>query len=339
MNYFGQWSNLELVRQDGTTRLAADVLNCVPYVVLLFGAAWESECAAFMDVVGEFYEAHHEKKGFEVVYISRDYNKADMMRGFLLSERAAAAAQRRVRQERKDDRERSTAVAASGREADSDGAQLHASQAQRDGQQRGRRRAASRAGASPSTPPPLRRVAELTASTATTSGLVGASDSRALGLGQRRGFWAVPYDHVGCVGVPILYHLRVFTYPGVIVCRNKPYWGSVPPALLPTLPERPRDADEVPVDRVNAPQRRQRTPVVARPECRPEVVTIAGRFMMERDPAGDDFPWERMNGATRWAALLFFLLVTLLAVVVISWALPTILIARQTALLKAEARR
>ncbi|KAG5497311.1 hypothetical protein JIQ42_03797 [Leishmania sp. Namibia] len=364
MNYFGQWSNLELVRQEGSTQLASDVLRNVPYVLLFFGASWSPECEAFMDVIGDFYEANHELKGFEVVYISRDYSRDAMMSGFLLSKRAAAAAQRREHQERKEGRKHQRPNAEGDQEEKSKPAVL---EDERDGTIRQHRngqdsngdskhwKVSSRAStSSSSTPPPLKRVAELTVSSTARSGLVSAS-ANPISCG-RRGFWAVPYDHVGCVGVPLLYHLRVFTYPGVIVCRNKPFPANMTPSLLPqlpvvhssTLPPEARPPGELEmeltqallspsIDPTNAPQRRQKTPKVARPEYCPDVVTVAGRFMMDQDPSGTDFPWERMNSKTRWAALLFFMIVTVLAVAVLSWMLPILLIARPMASLRAQA--
>ncbi|CBZ23915.1 tryparedoxin-like protein [Leishmania mexicana MHOM/GT/2001/U1103] len=364
MNYFGQWSNLELLRQDGSKRLAADVLSDVPYVVLLFGASWSPECEAFMDVIGNFYEAHHEAKGFEVVYISRDYSRAEMMKGFLLSERASAAAQRRAHQVRKEERTHRRLSAEDGQEGEKKPSVAAYVQEDANCQHLNgkdtkscseHRKASLRDSPSLSSiPPPLRRVAELTVNTAASS-LAGASANPLMSCG-RRGFWAVPYDHVGCVGVPILYHLRVFTYPGVIVCRNKRFSADLTPALLPPLPAvhqapaersilspeiRPPEGTEteltqpslsLPIDRANAPQRRQKTPMVARPECYPDVVTIAGRFMIERDPSGEDFPWDRMNAKTRWAAMVFFVIVAVLTVIVLSVALPISQIKRRTTL-------
>ncbi|TPP50790.1 Thioredoxin-like family protein [Leishmania donovani] len=336
MNYFGQWSNLELLRQDGSKRLAADVLRDVPYVVLFFGASWSPECDAFIDVIGNFYEAHHEVKGFEVVYISRDYSRAEMMKSFLLSERASAAAQRRAYQVRKEERAHRRLSAEDGQEGEKkptvaadvqEGANCQHLNGQDTNSFLEHRKVSSRNSTSPSSiPPPLKRVAELTVNTAA-SGLAGASVNPLMPCG-RRGFWAVPYDHVGCVGVPILYHLRVFTYPGVIVCRNKRFnlaaRGSETQSAQPSLSS--------PIDRANAPQRRQKTPMVARPECYPDVVTIAGRFMIERDPSGEDFPWDRMNAKTRLAALVFFVIVAVLTVTVLSWALPISQFKRRTAL-------
>ncbi|CAG9577850.1 tryparedoxin-like protein [Leishmania major strain Friedlin] len=370
MNYFGQWSNLELLRQDGSKRLAADVLRDVPYVVLFFGASWSPECEAFMDVIGNFYEAHHEVKGFEVVYISRDYSRAEMLKSFLLSERASASAerqrQRRAHQARKEERTHRRLSAEDGQEGEKKPSAASDEQEDANGRHLNgqgtnscleHRKVSLRDSTSPSSiPPPLKRVAALTANTAA-SGLAGASANPLMPCG-RHGFWAVPYDHVGCVGVPILYHLRVFTYPGVIVCGNKQFSADLTPALLPTLPavhqapaERsltlspeiwPPEGSETestqpsPIDRANAPQRRQKTPMVARPECYPDVLTIAGRFMIERDPNGEDFPWDKMNAKTRWAALVFFVIVAVLTVIVLSWALPISRIKRQTAL-KAQA--
>ncbi|GET90399.1 tryparedoxin-like protein [Leishmania tarentolae] len=365
MNYFGQWSNLELLRQDGSKHLAADVLRDVPYVVLFFGAFWSPECEAFMDVIGNFYEAYHEVKGFEVVYISRDYSREEMMKGFLLSERASAAAQRRVHQVNKAVRSHRRLSAEDGQEEERKMARLAEAQEGANcqdinGKSTNRylehRKGSLRDSTSPPiTLPPLKRVAELTVKTAESS-LAGSSVLPLMSCG-RRGFWAVPYDHVGCVGVPILYHLRVFTYPGVIVCRNKRFSADLTPALLPPLPSvyqspvacsliqspeiRPPNGPEAglmqpshssPIDRVNAPQRRQKTPMVARPECYPDVVTIAGRFMIEQDPSGEDFPWDKMSSKTRWAALVFFTMVTVLTAVVLLWVLPISQMRRRTAL-------
>ncbi|XQJ28679.1 tryparedoxin-like protein [Leishmania guyanensis] len=371
MNYFGQWSNLELVRQDGSKHLATDVLRDVSYVVLLFGAFWSPECEAFMDVIGNFYEAHHEAKRFEVVYISRDYSQAEMMKGFLLSERASAAAQRREHQGRKEKRTHRLLSVENGQaeakepgvtEEVQKGANCQHWSGQGASGDLEHHQVTSRASTfSSSIPPPLKRVAELTMNTTATSGLASAHANPLMSC-KRRGFWAVPYDHVGRVGVPILYHLRVFTYPGVIVCRNKRFAAGLPSSLLPPLPMvyqtpaahsltppqtiQPAEESETElmqpppsliIDRANAPQRRQKTPMVALPECYPDVVTIAGRFMMEQDPSGEDFPWDRMNSKTRSTALLFFVIVAVLTIIVLSWALPMALIARPVASSESQA--
>lgn len=408
MNYFGQWSNLQLVRQDGSTRLAADVLRHVPYVVLFFGASWHAETEAFMDVMGRFYEANHDAHGFEVVYISRDYSKAEMMQSFLLSERAATAARLRERQERKEERrlrrQQSDADAATGTGESAAQSEAGCTSNNSSGDRSGRRDSATAAGTAggdgehprrkslvkprtaPSTPPPLKRVAELRPNSPPTSGLASAS-AHPLSTRRACGFWAVPYDHVGCVGVPLLYHLRVFSYPGVVVCRNKPFSLRTKPVLLPALAEQlppssleaaapgpdpspslppaaPRgeedgapategeaaaeDSELLPpgmpaarvVDCANAPQRRKFTPVVARRDFQPEVITIAGRFMMEQDPCAENFPWDKMPTKTQWAALMFFVIVSVVTVVALTWLLPTILISRHTAaILKAQRQR
>ncbi|KAG5473778.1 hypothetical protein LSCM1_04408 [Leishmania martiniquensis] len=365
MNYFGQWPNLELLRQDGSKSLASDVLRDVAYIVLFFGASWCPECEVFMDVIGDFYEAHHEMKGFEVVYISRDYSRDEMMNSFLLSKRAAAAAQRRERQLRRQASKQqrlSTGADQGGNsertvsEDDQEGAIRQHRNGQDGNSESEHRKVSSRAStSSSSTPPPLKRVVELRVSSITRSGLVSAS-ANPISCG-RRGFWAVPYDHVGCVGVPILYHLRVVTYPGVVVCRNRPFTANMSPSLLPPLPaahsltlsletsppeeletELTQSLPSSVIDHANAPQRRQKTPKVARPECYPDVITVAGCFMMDQDPLGEDFPWERMSPKTRRAALLFFVMVTVLAVALLSWTLPILLVARPKASLRAQAK-
>ncbi|KAG5490439.1 hypothetical protein JKF63_00559 [Porcisia hertigi] len=368
MNYFGQWPNLELVRQDGSRRLAADVLCGVPYVVLFFGASWCSECEAFMDVMENFYEAYHEAKGFEVVYISRDYSRAEMMKSFLLSERAAAAAEKSEHRQRTQEGSHRCLNPGCGQEGE---AGLSAEEGPKEGANHElcsvhdashsseHRKYVSRANSSFTTPPPLKRVAELSVNTTVTSGLASSLANPLMSCGPH-GFWAVPYDHVGCVGVPILYHLRVFTYPGVVVCRNKSFSADLKPVLLPSLPV----VHQAPVEhctavlqdnrspegsqteltqqpllpsiaRANAPQRRQKTPMLARRELYPDVITIAGRFMVEQDPCGENFPWDRMDSKTRCSALIFLVIVGVLAVIVVSWALPLLLVAQQGTSLKA----
>ncbi|KPI87547.1 Tryparedoxin-like protein [Leptomonas seymouri] len=329
MNYFGQWPNLELVRQDGTTRLVADVLRDVPYVVLLFGASWNAETEKFFPLIERFYEHHHLMKGFEVVYISRDYSKAEMMRGFLLDERAITAAERQQRRERKKERHRCRCLSSDLPTKDHAGG-ANAQDVGRDDTKDG--------SASSSSPPPLKRIAELAPVKATssfsvcfpspTSNTVPSSNP----LEHRKevgGIWAVPYEHVGIIGVPILYHLRVFSYPGVVVCRNKPLHPSVIPQLLKPAPGKLQNGkDEVGeaaarCDVANAPQRHQKTPKVARRECYPDVVTITGRFMIEtEDPTGEHFPWAHMSSKVRFAALLFFAVVIAVTAVVLGVLLP-----------------
>jgi hypothetical protein len=344
MNYFGQWSNLELLRQDGTTRLAREVLQDVPYVVLLFSASWHAEAEKFFPLLEQFYRLHHESKGFEVIYISRDYNKAEMLHGFLSKERAITAEKRQQRRERNESGKQlhpppSSSTSALQKTVQQGGTSgLRGTNVDGTSDREGGDNAAS------SSPPPLKRVAELQPGKATNnfSGtLMSPTASHASRLhvesgscgGGGGGFWAVPYDYVGVVGVPILYHLRVFSYPGVVVCRNKPLDPSVVPQLLPPLrkllPVQEREtsvagaAAAAPTDVENAPRRRQNTPMVARRVCYPDVVTIAGRFMLETgDPNGHNFPWAHMGSQVRCAALLFFTIVIATAAVVLSVVLP-----------------
>lgn len=384
MNYFGQWSNLELLRQDGTTRLAADVLRDVPYVVLFFGASWSKETEEFFPLLERFYERHHKSKGFEVVYISRDYNKAEMMRGFLLAERATSVAggqkrrdnhrEERHRQQQQEQQPQPYprhAPLASPADVKAKVSVESLEAVQTHTQPLGNHKLETNSSdvslstpppSSSSSPPPLKRVAELIPGTATNSFSGPFSPSTSADFRERHGgsgclvprsgggFWAVPYDHVGVVGVPLLYHLRVASYPGVVVCRNKPLDLSVTPQqlqqLLPPISAvayvqdagllrtgaapRPTAAAAASTDAANAPRPRKKTPMLAHRACYPDVVTIAGRFMLESaDPAGDNFPWTHMGSHTRFAATLFFVIVFAVAAVVLSVVLPAVFSIRQ----------
>lgn len=324
MNYLGQWSDLTLIRQDGTTRLAAEVLRDVPYVIFLFGASWNGETAAFFPLLEEFYERHHTAKGFEVVYISRDYTKTDMMRGFLSTE------QQQQQQRTSFNSPDSPAGAASLQRSKT--SSFHEEKPTQKNKGAGTPPPPS---ASSSSPPPLKRVAEL-APAKSTNNFSGSSPiatmhavriNKAAGGVYSGGIWAVPYEHVGVVGVPLLYHLRVFTYPGVIVCRNRPPHPSITPVLLLSAQgvDAPEGKEGAATGVANAPQRRERTPRIAHRVCQPDVITIAGRFMMEsEDVAGDNFPWARMGSHVRFAALFFFAIVASVLGVVLSVVLPAV---------------
>ncbi|KPA80472.1 tryparedoxin-like protein [Leptomonas pyrrhocoris] len=349
MNYFGQWSNLELVRQDGTTRLVVDVLRDVPYVVLLFGASWSGDTEKFFPLLEQFYERHHKAKSFEVIYISRDCNKAEMTRGFFFKERAITDADRLQRQESTEERHRNSPLPASLSTQDNTrGRGAHRKenksnyQVARDDSANGCSAAVAAAPVSLSSfpssfPPPLKRVAELTPGTATNSfsgSLSSLSTTTATSLfnplgpraGGGGGMWAVPYEHVGTIGVPLLYHLRVFSYPGVVVCRNRPLAASVTPQPLPLISHPPQNGGSGQMDVANAPRHREKTPVVAQRACYPDVVTIAGRFMIEtEDPEAENFPWAHMASQVRVAALFFFGIVIAVTVVVLGVLLPALI--------------
>ncbi|CBZ29252.1 tryparedoxin-like protein [Leishmania mexicana MHOM/GT/2001/U1103] len=80
-NFFNN-SGLMLLCKDGSAVRAIDVLKDPEYVLIFFSAHWCPPCRAFTPLLKSFYEAHHAKKKFEVVFMSLDRSEEEMMRYF-----------------------------------------------------------------------------------------------------------------------------------------------------------------------------------------------------------------------------------------------------------------
>lgn len=80
-NFFNN-SELLLLRKDGSAVRAIDVLRDVDYVLMYFSAHWCPPCRNFTPVLKTFYEAHHAKKNFEIVFLSMDESEDQMMSYF-----------------------------------------------------------------------------------------------------------------------------------------------------------------------------------------------------------------------------------------------------------------
>lgn len=77
-NFFGK-PGLKLLRKDGSTVPAVDALKEADFVLVYFSAHWCPPCREFTPQLKQFYDAHHEKKKFEVVFMSLDNSEKEML--------------------------------------------------------------------------------------------------------------------------------------------------------------------------------------------------------------------------------------------------------------------
>ncbi|KPI82903.1 tryparedoxin-like protein [Leptomonas seymouri] len=80
-NFFNN-AELKLLRKDGSTILAAHALRNAEFVLVYFSAHWCPPCRSFTPLLKEFYETHHERKNFEVVFMSFDKSEKEMLNYF-----------------------------------------------------------------------------------------------------------------------------------------------------------------------------------------------------------------------------------------------------------------
>ncbi|KAG5471748.1 hypothetical protein LSCM4_03301 [Leishmania orientalis] len=80
-NFFNN-SEIMLLCKDASAVRAIDILKDVEYVLVYFSAHWCPPCRAFTPLLKKFYEAHHVKKKFEVVFMSMDKSEKEMMSYF-----------------------------------------------------------------------------------------------------------------------------------------------------------------------------------------------------------------------------------------------------------------
>ncbi|CAG9579371.1 tryparedoxin-like protein [Leishmania major strain Friedlin] len=80
-NFFNN-SGLMLLCKDGSAVRAIDVLKDAEYVLMYFSAHWCPPCRTFTPMLKSFYETHHAKKKFEVVFMSSDRSEEEMMSYF-----------------------------------------------------------------------------------------------------------------------------------------------------------------------------------------------------------------------------------------------------------------
>lgn len=126
--------------------------------------------------------------------------------------------------------------------------------------------------------------------------------------------------HSHVVGTPILFFFRVFSYPGVIVCRNGVPVVNPPPTKVYALPP-PREKPWQPaVVRPPLGERDEKgnlkfTPSILDARCRPDLCTIAGKWMLtKKDPEAENFPWDSADLAKGpLYFILFLFLLTILA--------------------------
>lgn len=73
---------MELETKEGGAVRAVDVLRDANYVLVYFSAHWCPPCRDFTPLLKNFYEQHHAKKNFEIVFLSFDKSEKEMRNYF-----------------------------------------------------------------------------------------------------------------------------------------------------------------------------------------------------------------------------------------------------------------
>lgn len=271
MNYFSQWPELRLLRQDETTVPVGEALKDAEYVILFFGAPWNDRYKNLIPKMKALYDNHHEGKKFEVILIVRGDTEEELLTDFYSTNykgtKGAPAA---------DDGDE----ALKKRKKDDD------------------------AGVAEGT-----LVAETEEFFSLPMG-VGAEPKQVKRVGHHGDYFMLDPNHSDVVGTPLLYHLKVASYPGVVVINNKPSvpdpTGVVP---LPAPREKGEQAEVRPARSAVGPR-----PTISDERCAPSVITTSGCYFMEhRDPEAKEFPWPSMTHPEAARALLYVMLFTAVA--------------------------
>ncbi|KAG5490438.1 hypothetical protein JKF63_00558 [Porcisia hertigi] len=77
--FLSQFPGLEVLRQDGTTVAASEAFKGKKYVLIYFSAHWCPPCQRFTPLLADFYDAHRDRYGFEVLFVSSDREEGRMM--------------------------------------------------------------------------------------------------------------------------------------------------------------------------------------------------------------------------------------------------------------------
>lgn len=334
MNYFSQWPELEFIRQDETRVKASEALKGKEYVIFFVGAPWHKNYVEFIPTMKTFYDTFHEKKNFEVILLTRGDTEEEILTDFFspaygqstfslpCSGEMLAARERRNRQmkalaekqAKKTDlpgkgedslpaaasSSSSTAAASSLTEKANDGATPPKDgppqKAAKDGlaaegevrQRKYGPGSAISAALKDASPSPTH---------ATRPSAKGAVISVPR-CGKHGDYLLLDPAHSEVVGTPLLFFFRVFSYPGVIICRvGEPVVG--PPLLKNVQPLPPPRATpwtpavvRPPFER-DASGRRKYTPFIHDKRCQPDLCSMAGKWMIEKkDPNAENFPWD-----------------------------------------------
>ncbi|CAJ1030876.1 putative Redoxin/AhpC/TSA family/Thioredoxin/F plasmid transfer operon protein/Thioredoxin-like [Leishmania utingensis] len=77
--FLSQFPDLKMLRQDGTTVAASEAFKGKKYVLIYFSAHWCPPCQRFTPLLADFYDAHKDRYGFEVLFVSSDREEGRMM--------------------------------------------------------------------------------------------------------------------------------------------------------------------------------------------------------------------------------------------------------------------
>ncbi|GET90400.1 tryparedoxin-like protein [Leishmania tarentolae] len=77
--FLSQFPDLKVLRQDGSTVAASEAFKGKKYVLIYFSAHWCPPCQRFTPLLADFYNAHKDRYGFEVLFVSSDREEGRMM--------------------------------------------------------------------------------------------------------------------------------------------------------------------------------------------------------------------------------------------------------------------
>lgn len=288
MNYFCQWPSVSFLRQDETRVLASEALRDKDYVVFLFGAPWDKRYNNFIPQMRAFYDLHHEAKKFELVLICRGDTEEEILTDFYNPEFAP--------------------VSQSGQRGTTFTLPCDARMAERIRQANKNKKKAEEAASEGE-----KVMGGGFSGEKKTSGEVvvveredGTITAEVPRVGRHGNYLCLDPADSEPVGSPLLYFFRVWSYPGIVVCRNRPPVES-PKEIWPLTP-RPSPFHPAlvrPPVALDEKGRRKYSPLIKDRRCEPDICTIAGRWMMEtRDPEAKDFPWDTYADGSTCAILL-----------------------------------
>eukprot|EP00796_Vickermania_ingenoplastis_P000805 gene805-446_t len=275
MNYFSQWPTLSFVRQDETRVSAAEALKDKDFVVFFFGAPWDRQYKEFIPKFRRFYDNLHEEKKFEAILVTRGDTEEEILSDFYNPEFTPATRKRKTyllpckpEMHKKLEEE----AAAKAKKKDKEEEEEEEEEASPTAVEKGSELESS---ADCPAPFPMPRT------------------------GTHGNYLLLDPVDSEPVGTQLLFQFRVWAYPAVVVCYNRPAVDPpVDPKMVQPLRIRksPLQAVEVRLPIVKDKSgRRKNTPFISDNRCRPDIACASGKWMLERqDPDGALFPWDQM---------------------------------------------
>lgn len=77
--FLSEFTELQLLRQDGSTAPATEAFKGRRYVLIYFAAHWCPPCQRFTPHLADFYNAYHDAFSFDVLFVSSDREERRMM--------------------------------------------------------------------------------------------------------------------------------------------------------------------------------------------------------------------------------------------------------------------